>query len=156
MSAHFSDCRRYRYLLTRELSGRRGPLLFVGLNPSTADETQNDPTIRRCIGFAESWGHSRLIVANLFAYRATHPKDLKTVRHPIGVENDRVLLRESREAQTVLLGWGVHGVYRNRHEEVLDLLSEHPLYCLGVTKAGHPRHPLYLRSDTPLLAYERK
>ena len=125
-----------------------GQLLF--------DETHNDPTIRRCIGFAESWGHSRLVVANLFAYRATHPKDLKATRHPIGADNDRVLLEEARNAQTVLLGWGVHGVHRNRNIEVLDLFDKQTLYCLGVTKEGHPKHPLYLRSDTPLQAYERK
>ena len=156
MSALFSPCRTYRYRLTRDLSGDQGTLLFIGLNPSPADETHNDPTIRRCIGFAESWGFQRLVVANLFAYRATHPKDLKRAVDPVGPENDDLLLQEAKRAQTVLLGWGAHGPHRGRHTEVLHLLKTSPLHCLGVTKEGHPRHPLYLRADTRLRPYDLK
>ena len=156
MSALFSDCGSYRYRLTRSLNGSKGSLLFVGLNPSTADATHNDPTIRRCIGFAESWGHRRLVVVNLFAFRATHPADLKSASHPIGPDNDRILRDEAALAETILLGWGVHGSHRTRDQEVLHLLSPYSLSCLGRTKAGQPRHPLYLRADTVLEPYERK
>jgi hypothetical protein len=148
MGALISPCERYRYRLTRPLRGDAGPLLLIGLNPSTADATQDDPTIRRCIGFAERWGHSELVVANLFSFRATQPKDLKTAPEPIGPETDRILLSEAQKATRILVAWGVHGCFLERDRQVLKLLSGHPLSCLGTTQAGLPRHPLYIRADT--------
>ena len=148
MSALFSTCGHYRYRLTRELAGTGGALLIIGLNPSTADATHNDPTIRRCIGFAERWGHSALIVANLFAFRATHPKDLKKAADPVGPECDRFLLESAMKASRVLVAWGYHGAFLSRHSEVTELLKNHPLECLGKTQSGLPRHPLYIRADT--------
>ena len=156
MSAILSPCERYRYRLTRTLEGTGGPLLLIGLNPSTADATQDDPTIRRCIDFARRWGHSELVVANLFAFRATRPKDLKNAPEPIGAETDRILLNEAKRASRILVAWGVHGPYKSRDQEVLSLLAPFALSCLGTTKAGQPRHPLYIRADTLPQDYSAK
>lgn len=150
-SAVFSDCGTYRYELARGLSGgsllnRATTCLFVMLNPSTASATEDDPTIRRCIGYAERWGHGRLVVANLFAFRSTDPKALAGDPEPVGPENDAAILRLAREASTVVCAWGAHGAYMGRGREVVRMLrgaGVEPL-CLSQTKAGHPGHPLYL------------
>jgi hypothetical protein len=156
MSASFSVCGTYRYQLSRRIEGQGGRLLLIGLNPSTADATQNDPTIRRCMGFARTWGHSELVVTNLFSFRATRPQDLKAAREPIGPETDTVLLQQAHQASRILVAWGMHGGWMQRDEVVLALLSAFPLFCLGLTKAGFPRHPLYLRADTQPLPYAAK
>mgnify|MGYP001231335547 CR=1 FL=1 len=156
MSALFSECGLYRYRLTRTLHGDKNPLLIIGLNPSTADATHNDPTIRRCIGFAERWGHNALVVANLFSYRSTQPKGLKKARFPVGPETDRILQEEAMKAGTILAAWGAHGGLFDRNRDVLALLQDYPLFCLGKTKAGHPRHPLYIRADTLPMPYSVK
>jgi len=114
----------------------------VMLNPSTATQEQDDPTIRRCIGFARRWGYVRLEVVNLFAWRATRPKDLPRSWDP---EDDRAIREAVVRADRVVAAWGVHGA-GPRADEVLAMLG--PCDCLGVTKHGHPRHPLYLRADT--------
>jgi len=156
MSAYFSDCGNYRYRLSRTLAGSDGPLLLIGLNPSTADATHNDPTIRRCMGFARTWGHRELVVANLFSFRATKPKDLKAATTPIGPETNALLLREAQRASRILVAWGMHGGFMQRDQAVLELLSDFPLYCLGKTKAGFPRHPLYIRADAQPMPYSAK
>lgn len=149
--AMFSPCRTYRYILTREWGeGRR--LMVVGLNPSTADETADDPTIRRCIGFARAWGFGSLLMANLFAFRATDPQEMMAVSDPVGLLNDVAILDSASKSDLVLAAWGAHGGYRNRNAEVCRLIPA--MVCLGRTKAGHPRHPLYVRADTPPQAYE--
>lgn len=149
--AVFSADRTYRYVLWRTW-GTRGPLIhFVGLNPSTADEYTNDPTIRRCIGFAQSNGARGLLVSNLFAFRATKPVDLLVANEPIGSETDFWLVEAHRLARTTVACWGVHGVHAQRAASVMTTLKI--LHCLGVTKDGHPRHPLYLKRDTPLQRY---
>lgn len=140
--AEFSPCRTYRYDLERHWHEGCGKVAFIGLNPSTADETQDDPTIRRCIGFAKSWGFSGLHMLNLFAYRATDPKDMKLADDPIGPDNDRYILQVANECIAVIAAWGTHGVYRGRDNQVKRLLPE--LHCLKITKGGHPSHPLYL------------
>ena len=154
MSAIFSPCRVYRYRLEREiairLDGPGGACAFIMLNPSTADETLNDPTIRRCIGFAEAWGFSRLIIGNLFALRSTDPKALYSTPHPEGPDNDKHLKAICEEADMVIAAWGVHGAHRDRGKAVRQML--HPrgvdLHHLGLTKDEHPRHPLYLAKST--------
>jgi len=156
MSALFSECGLYRYRLTRRLHGDRGSLLIIGLNPSTADATHNDPTIRRCLGFAERWGHSTLVVTNLFSFRSTQPEGLKKTKSPIGLDTDQILQQEAEKATMILAAWGAHGGLFNRNREVLALLQNYPLYCLGITKAGHPRHPLYIRADTLPMPYSAK
>ena len=139
---------RYRFTLWRALPDGRGRVLFIKLNPSTADAPQGDPTNRRCIGFARAWGFARMDVVNLFALRSTHPADLRRARDPIGDRNDRTIAAAARRADLVVAAWGVHGALAARDRAVLALLADRPLHCLGVTRAGHPRHPLYLPAAT--------
>lgn len=141
-SAHFSRCRSWRYALWRRWDHERPWVLFVALNPSTADETRDDPTIRRCIGFARDWGYGGLCVANLFAWRATRPEDLKAARDPVGPRNDRWLGRLAREAELVVCGWGNHGRFMDRSRRVRGLLGR--THALRVNDSGEPAHPLYL------------
>lgn len=139
--ADISACGRYRYSLWR----RWGPgpsVLFVGLNPSTADATLDDPTIRRCIGFARAWGYGGLVMANLFAWRDTAPAGMMAAADPVGPDNDRVLQAEHVRAALTVAAWGAHGAHLGRDEVVRALLPR--LHCLRLTKHGHPGHPLYL------------
>ena len=140
-SATLSPCRAYRYALWRRWG--RGPYaMFIGLNPSTADEANDDPTIRRCIGFARAWGYEGLCMTNLFAYRATKPADMKKSANPVGCENDRVLVTFSHCAGVVVAAWGTHGTHMGRDQTVRLLVPG--LHYLRLTKDGHPAHPLYL------------
>jgi hypothetical protein len=141
-SAEFSACRRYRYVLRRVWDNVRPAVLFIGLNPSTATATINDPTIRRCIRFAQDWGFGSLLMANLFAYRATEPGILREIDDPIGPRNNWWLSNLQRKAGLVVAAWGIHGTLLSREAEVLHKLTD--VHCLGITKAGHPKHPLYL------------
>jgi hypothetical protein len=117
-------------------------MLFVALNPSTADATNDDPTIRRCIGFARSWGFGGVIVANLFAYRSTDPAGLRRVADPIGPRNDWWLSKLSGESELTIAAWGIHGSLLERDQAVLPKLKN--VHHLGLTRHGNPRHPLYL------------
>ena len=145
----WSPCRRYRYVLWRLLDGPgERPCMFIGLNPSTADEERDDPTIRRCKGFARAWGCDSLIMTNLFAWRATKPKDMKAAEDPIGPENDLWLLRLAKLANVTVAAWGAHGSYQHRDWQIERLGIE--MRCLDTTKNGSPKHPLYIRADTPL------
>lgn len=153
-SANFSECWTYRYTLDRYWDDDLPQLLFVLLNPSTADAIKDDPTNRRGMGFARRWGFGSCIFVNLFAFRATKPADLKKADDPIGPFNDAYLVLEAETADRIVLAWGAHGGWRNRDQEVLKLLDGHKLYCLGQTKDGHPKHPLYLKADTPLMKWE--
>jgi len=148
--AVFSDDRRYRYTLWRRWSfGGDNLCAFIGLNPSTADEFRNDPTVTRCIRRAQQLGHSGMVMLNLFGYRATDPRDMKRFPEPIGWQNDQAILDVCREAGRVICAWGAHGEYQGRAEHVLGMLKRNRIavYHLGLTQAGHPRHPLYLRND---------
>lgn len=151
--AFFSEDRRYRYALAREWSREGIMLLFIGLNPSTADENKLDPTMRRVIGFAKREGFKGVWMGNLFALRSTDPKLLRTSRDPVGPENNRWLAKMAHWSRFVCFGWGMHGVIRNRGNTVAELLSEYGPFCLGTTKGGHPRHPLYLKGDTEMVKY---
>ena len=145
-NATFSPDRVYRYSLWREWIGGDGYCMFVGLNPSTADETSDDPTIRRCIGYAKQWGYSALEMCNLFAYRATDPKDMLIgVTDPVGPANDTILRFSARHAGIVIAAWGTHGSHLGRDQAVRAMLPN--IYALKLTKGGHPSHPLYLRAD---------
>lgn len=164
-TADLSACHEYRFSLTRswdatplapgQRPGRR--CLFVMLNPSTADAMEDDPTIRRCVGFARSWGFTLLHVVNLFAYRATVPADLYNRADPVGQNNDGWILDAARAADQVVCAWGAHGGYRSRGNEVASLLRGEgiALFCLGETDEGHPRHPLYLKADLRPVPYIR-
>lgn len=157
-SAVFSPCQRYRYSLTREWDPERPRVCFVMLNPSTADETRNDPTIKRCIDFARRWGCGSLEVLNLFAWRSTDPKQLQRVDDPIGnPENDRHIARALRSGEKVVCAWGKDGKLRGRGDAVIyaaECLGV-PLYCLAVNQCGSPKHPLYIAGETqPVLLSE--
>lgn len=153
MSALFDPTRQYRYRLWREWGPPLPRVGFVMLNPSQADETVNDPTIRRCIGFARSWGYGSVEIVNLFAYRTPHPQNLRQVSDPIGQDNDRILSTFAQTVDRIILAWGNWGHLHGRDQAVISLLSEAELCCFGLTKQGQPIHPLYLPRDRPLRAW---
>ncbi len=143
--AIFSTCRNYRYALWRNWEDLKPYVMIIGLNPSTADEKENDPTIVRCIKFAKSWGYGGVCVTNLFAYCATVPSDMKASNDPIGKENDEWLYKLANEADIVVAAWGNDGSYLNRSSEILGKLLN--LHCIKMNKSGEPAHPLYLKAD---------
>lgn len=155
--AHFSPCRTYRYALWRTWDAESGHVMFIGLNPSTADETADDPTIRRCIAFAKAWGYGGVYMLNLFALRATDPKDMLRAKDPDGPENLNWLAEYHERAGKTIAAWGVHGSHRYQDFTVSRLPRVGPhaksryvgddLWCLGRTKDGYPRHPLYVKGD---------
>jgi len=146
--AQFSDCRKYRYTLWRTWREGDGHVMFIGLNPSTADEIKDDPTVRRCVGFAKAWGFGGIHMLNLFAFRATNPKDLFKADDPIGKENDDFLKMYLDPPGLNIACWGVLGKYLNRGERVIEWLGRENLSCFGLTKNNQPLHPLYLKRDT--------
>lgn len=146
--AKFSPCRTWRYALYRGwdyFNILRGNVAFIGLNPSTADETKDDPTVRRCVNYAKVWGYGGMLMLNIFAFRATDPKEMKASLDPIGPENEKFLRLYHELAALTVACWGTHGAYLSRGAEVVNMLDH--LACFGITKAGHPKHPLYLRAD---------
>lgn len=151
-SAVVSPDRSYRYLLTRHWgSGPRA--LFVGLNPSTADATVDDASTRRMVGFARSAGCGSLALVNLYAWRSTSPAVLHHVADPIGPDNDSWITGSAGAADLVLAAWGTHAT-PGRAATVLQLLGCATVWCLGLTRDGHPRHPLYVPARTPLVVYQ--
>jgi len=151
--AIFSGDRIYRYALSRWWDEKKPAVMIIGLNPSTADENTNDPTIRRCIGFANRWGFGKLFVCNLFAYKATNPKDLFAYHEPIGNENDQMIMKISKEVQRVVLAYGNLGTFLNRHKKILSLV-ENPHY-INISKRNLPMHPLYLKYTDQPIKYKR-
>lgn len=150
--ALLSPCRKYRYTLWRIWSEVEPVVAFIGLNPSTADESVDDPTIRRCIGFAKSWNFGGLVMLNLFAFRSTDPFALQFENDPVGPDNDGHLCQQSEMCVETIAAWGVHGMLNGRAKQVVEMIPT--LQCLGRTKGGHPKHPLYLKASTqrePLL-----
>jgi hypothetical protein len=146
--AEFSEDRVYRYSLTRHWNQDGKLVNFVMCNPSVADEMNNDPTIRRCISFADRWGYGGLVVTNLFAYRSTDPRQLRNVNDPVGPENDQYLLKYAHQCHKTVCAWGNHGTYRSRHQQVVDLLKDQViLFCLALTGSGQPHHPLRLKGN---------
>lgn len=175
--AEISPCGRYRYRLWREWRlhpepaqwdmwtncagkpivdgagvqiGEPKACVFVMLNPSTADGNEDDPTIRRCVGYAQAWGYDRLEVLNLFAFRATDPHALLSLNHnddPVGPNNrdafQHVLFPE-RLVGKIICAWGVHGAHLGQDETALGWMGDLDRFSLGLTKDGHPKHPLYL------------
>lgn len=151
--ALYSDCERYRYLLTRVWDESRPRALFILLNPSTATEVQNDPTVERCERRARALGFGGFRVTNIFAYRATDPKVMRAQADPVGPGNDAAI-RESLEwaagaGDRIICAWGAHGAHLGRGAAVEALLrdSGRALHHLGLTKAGAPKHPLYIGYD---------
>jgi hypothetical protein len=144
--AVYSDCERYRYSLTRIWDQSAKRVLFVMLNPSTATEVQNDPTVERCERRARTLGYGGFRVVNIFAWRDTDPAKMRRVADPVGPDNDATLIEGAAWADHVIAAWGVHGAHLNRGPTVAELLRGCgcALYHLGLSKHGHPRHPLYL------------
>ena len=153
-TATFSPCGLYRYTLGRRW-GNGDLSCWLMLNPSTADESQDDPTIRRCIGFSKAWGYGGLTVVNIFAFRATDPDDMRKADDPVGPGNDAAIVEAAGRAAVVVAAWGVHGTFRERGRNVARLLRDNgvTLQCLGTTKDGHPKHPLYVAAATPLASF---
>jgi len=146
--AVFSRCRRWRYLLWRRWDAT-GPIAnFLMLNPSTADEYKLDPSCTRARLYAERWGYGALIVTNLFAWRATDPREMKAALEPVGRANDAAILRAASEAAIVVCAWGNHGAHLERSKTITRLLRDAgiKLHGLRLTDAGEPAHPLYLRA----------
>lgn len=140
-----SPCKKYRFALWRIWDESRPYAMIVGLNPSTADEKEDDPTIRRCVQFARSWGYGGLCMANLFAFRATKPADLFAASDPIGAGNDDWLIKLSESAGVVVAAWGNGGTHLGRAKRVTQLIPD--LHCLKLNRTGEPAHPLYLSAD---------
>jgi hypothetical protein len=142
--AIFSPCKQYRYNLWR-IWGDASPAVFIMLNPSTADETKNDPTVERCERRARMMGFGGLRVANIFALRSTDPKLLYLHEDPIGEQNDKAIIESITGAGIVVCGWGGHGKLNNRGNDVLSLIRDAGVtpYCLQINKNKTPKHPLY-------------
>ncbi len=154
--AAWSPCKAYRYALWRWWGPPAGPYMAViGLNPSTADENKDDPTLRRCIHFARREGCAALVMVNLFAFRATQPRVMKEADEPIGPDNDRILREVCGGAAIVVAAWGDDGAHESRSTDVEYLLVQAGIKprCFGWTKSGQPRHPLYQANDAPLVTF---
>ena len=153
--ATFDETRRYRYTLWRTWEG--GPtkphINFVMLNPSTADESVLDPTVTRCVNYAKDWGFGTLYVTNLFALRSTDPRELYSGLDPVGPANDEYIVETAKICDKVVVAWGVHGALNERGLKVAEMLAPFNPQCFALTKAGHPRHPLYLRKDAALMPF---
>lgn len=144
--AEFSDCGQYRYRLWRTWDVEKPTVAFVALNPSTADGVDDDPTVRRCIGYAKEWGYGTLVVGNIFALKSTDPEELYEHPAPVGPRNDEYLREIVDEADRVVAAWGTHGAHQDRGREVAAMLDGE-LVALDTTKHGHPNHPLFQPKD---------
>lgn len=149
--AIYSPCMQYRYQLraswsSPEIEDEPNDLCFIMLNPSTATEEKNDPTIERVERRARAGGYDGFVILNIFAYRATDPLNMKKFPEPIGPSNDWFLEDALMSERNIICGWGCHGIHQNRNKEILDLFKKHdrtPL-ALSWTSKGHPKHPLYI------------
>ena len=140
-----SEDRKYRYVLSRIWDESKPLVVIIGLNPSTADEKDDDNTIKKCINFSKNWGYGGLYMLNLFAFRATAPSDMFNASSPIGEENSKYIEKYSKLSDKVICAWGNNGNFKNRSKEVL-LNIENKFY-LKLNKTGEPAHPLYLNKN---------
>ncbi|MEY4938711.1 MAG: hypothetical protein RIQ93_446 [Verrucomicrobiota bacterium] len=149
----FSADRRYRYTLIHRWDELLTPhpargIAWICLNPSTADEHQLDPTLRRIRDFSATWGYSYFVMLNLFAWRATLPADMRRAADPVGPENDRWIAHWAGQVDRVMVGWGEHGAHLERHTAVLRLLDPAKTFCLQRNASTQPKHPLYVAKAT--------
>lgn len=154
--ASFSEDRLYRFTLYRRWAEAGQEILFICLNPSTADEDYNDPTVWRCVNFARDWGYRGVWIGNLFALRATNPAELMSARFTrsidlIGRSNSLVLRQMAARCAKVVYAWGNHGRLLNRGRQVVNMIG--PGWCFGVNKTGEPKHPLYQPRNADLIKY---
>lgn len=156
--AVISECGKYRYQLSRVWDESKLKVMFIMLNPSTADASQDDPTIRRCINFAKSWGFGGLMVGNLFAYRATNPKELLNVLDPAGEENQKFLDEMFETCETIVCAWGNSKIVSTIHKRDSGYKplgpSKDRLHYLELSNDGTPKHPLYLKGDLKPIQYK--
>ena len=157
-SAIFSNCRRYRYALTRSENLSEKFLLFILLNPSTANEVNNDPTVARCQKRASILGYKSFRVCNLFAFRSKNPSLMKKSSSPIGPYNDKILQDSLKRAKQVICAWGSNGSHLERAEAVKKMLakSQPKIFHLGLTKTNQPKHPLYLEYSQAPIEWSKK
>ena len=155
--AIISDCGNYRYQLHRVWDNSKPKVLFLMLNPSTADEKEDDPTIRRCIAFSKSWGYGGLLVGNLFAFRATNPKIITKINDPIGSLNICHLAEMSNNVQSIICAWGNSSIVSclmKKFPNYMPLLAVNKkLHYLELSNDGTPKHPLYLKGDLKPMEY---
>lgn len=138
----FSPDRKHRYVLKKG-TPEKGSVLWIMLNPSTADEQKLDPTLKRCWHFTTYWGYSQMVICNLFAFRSPHPKVMQEAEDPIGPENDDFIQSYALSAKTIMVAWGTGGHFMERASIVTSRLTrDHDLFCLGLTQFGDPKHPL--------------
>lgn len=145
IGAEFSPCRKYRYSLWRIWNKNKPLVVFICLNPSTADENKNDPTIRRCINYAEAWGYGGMVMLNIFAYRSKDRSKIYDVDDPVGPENDKYIKSWCQKADKIIVAWGNDGIFEGRSSDVLRWLNRP--YCLARTLMGEPSHPLYMKKN---------
>jgi len=146
--AEISKCKDYRYALWRTWDEEKPRVVFVCLNPSTADENINDPTLNKCIRYAKSWDNGKyggVLILNLFAFRATKPANMKKADDPIGTDNNNRLRKLPRTTDLIVAAWGNHGAFNRRSKVVLEMLPD--VHYLKLNKTGEPSHPLYLKKD---------
>jgi hypothetical protein len=148
--AIMSEDTKYRYQLSRSWDETKRCILFIMLNPSTADDITDDPTIRRVINFSKSWGYGSVLIGNLYAYRSTDPKVLKTIENPIGEDNISHISQLIEISDKVVYAWGNN----QKEPDWLTKLVEEP-YCIDISKKGIPKHPLYLKGDMLPVLYSR-
>lgn len=153
--AVISDCRRYRYILRRTWDHDAPRVLIVMLNPSTADAKTDDPTIRSCVRLCKWRKDGGFEVVNLFAYRATDPKELQSAVDPVGPGNDNAIEMALLRCDIAICAWGAHpgAIERGAAVHSLLRLRRPAVFCWGTTKHGAPKHPLYIKSGTPLITY---
>ena len=152
-TAFIDETEAYRYSLSRSWNLDKPMVMFIMLNPSTADADRDDNTIRRCIGFAQSWGYGGLWVGNLFGLRSPHPEDLLLSDDPVGPQNDAALNSMADRSDLVVAAWSAFAAkFPAREAQVRGMFGPR-LYCLATTKGGHPRHPLYLKGDLTPTVY---
>ena len=152
--ANISEDKKYRYSLYRIWDDALPKVAIIGLNPSTADENIDDPTIKRCIEFVKEWGYGGFYMLNLFAFRATDPSELTKTEDPIGNENSNIILDIISKVEKVICAWGNDGILLKQNKTVLSLIPKP--YCLKINATGEPAHPLYLSGTLMPIEYNYK
>ncbi len=157
-TAEISNCETYRYQLKRQWESEENLVLFICLNPATADAENNDKTCNRYIEFAKEHGYSGLIITNVFAFRSEFPNEMKNAENPVGLLNDEWIIKSIRLCKAIVVGWGNDGAYQNRDIEVLKILKEHGkdklIFCLGKNTNGQPSHPSRLTKGTKFQPFD--
>lgn len=149
--AIYSDCEKYRFQLSIIWDRTKPSINFLMLNPSTATEKENDPTVEGCEQRARAWRFGGLVVTNIFAIRATDPREMLSHPEPVGPGNDYFIIESARECAQTVAAWGNHGSHKSRSTAVLEMLRTYEIktWALAVNKTGEPKHPLYVARNVP-------